>query len=272
MTAKTFVIGNFKGGVGKTKITTMLAFDNAVIKKRKTLVVDLDPQANASEVLARTGKISKIEKTISNGLSENDLSVCITPIVENLDLIACDTGFSRFSRYIIANFKTEIEQASVLKNLLEPLKKIYDTIYIDVPPTISDYSDNAMMAADYTIIAFQTSEESLDGVRKYINYQRFMIEKYNIDLQVAGIVCCMLKKDSQIDLAKMQEAKQLYNTAVLDTVITYQERLKGYSTDGIHLNTYRNGNYEQWDFKAHSVFIDILNEVDSNIELIVQEG
>ena len=57
MLAKTFTVGNFKGGVGKTKITTMLAYDNARINKKKTLVIDIDPQANASDALARTANL-----------------------------------------------------------------------------------------------------------------------------------------------------------------------------------------------------------------------
>ena len=68
----------------------------------------------------------------------------------------------------------EDQQMLYLKTLLEPLKDQYDSIYLDVPPTISDFSDNAMMAADYCIIVLQTQELSLDGaipeVWKYAAY------------------------------------------------------------------------------------------------------
>ena len=53
-----YVVGNFKGGVGKTKAVTMLAYESATMKNRKTLVVDLDPQGNATSVLARTGNVT----------------------------------------------------------------------------------------------------------------------------------------------------------------------------------------------------------------------
>ena len=91
--------------------------------------------------------------------------------MENLDLIACDTSFRSFSNYVLANFEDEKEQIMVLEKLLEPIKENYETIFIDVPPTISAYSDNAMAASDYSIIAFQTQEESLDGIGKYVGYQ-----------------------------------------------------------------------------------------------------
>lgn len=263
MTATTYVVGNFKGGVGKTKIVTMLGYDNAVIKKKKTLVVDLDPQANASQVLARTGNITDITKTITTGLQKMDLTDCVTPIIENLDLIACDTSFRSFTKFVIKNFDDEVEQISVLAKLLAPLKEVYDDIFIDVPPTISEFSDNAMVAANYSIIAFQTQEESLDGVKKYVGYQNFMVERYGINLQVIGILACMLKRDSDFDESKMREAKELYGTSVFDTVIHFQERLKTYSRDGIHLNKNKNGNYEQWDYRAHKIFIDVLNQVEA---------
>ena len=72
MTATTYTVGNFKGGVGKTKIVTMLAFDNAVVNKKKTLVIDIDPQANASQILARTVDLDHIDKTIVDGIQVLD--------------------------------------------------------------------------------------------------------------------------------------------------------------------------------------------------------
>lgn len=268
MSAITYVVGNFKGGVGKTKIVTMLAYDNALIKNKRTLVVDMDPQGNASQVLARTGNIEKIENTITTGLKKMDLTDCVTPIMDNLDLIACDTSFRSFTKFVIKTYDNELDQVSLMSKLLAPLKEQYDTIFIDVPPTISEFSDNAMVAADYSLIAFQTQEESFDGIKKYVGYQNFMVERYGIDLQVVGIIACMLKPDSKIDINVMEEAREEYGSAVLDTIITYQERLKRYSRTGIHLEKNNNGNYEQWDFKAHKVFIDILNFVEARTKTL----
>lgn len=272
MKATTYTVGNFKGGVGKTKIATMLAYDSAVINNKKTLLLDLDPQANASQILAKTGNINTIHKTITDGINENSLQNCITPIISNLDLIACDTSFRSFNKYVLTNFVNEEEQISIISNLLEPLKGQYDKIYIDVPPTISEYSDNAMVASDYSIIAFQTQEESLDGIGKYVGYQNFMVERYNINLQVIAVIACMLMPDSQLDQEVLREAKELYDSAVLDTIIGYQNRLKRYSRDGISLNTYNNGNYDQWDYRAHQVFISILNELEQRELFLKSNG
>lgn len=269
--ATTITVGNFKGGVGKTKMVTMLAYDNAVLQKKKTLVIDLDPQANASQGLAKTGNISKIKKTITdaviprNGKKLTPITDVIVPIIDNLDLIACDTSFRDFNKVITNYFNEETEQVNYLNNLISPLKGLYDSIFIDVPPTISEFSDNAMAASDYSVIAFQTQEESLDGVDKYVGYQNFMVDKFNINLQVIAIVACMVEPDDNLDKQILSEAKEKYGDAVAETIITHQKRLKKYSREGIHLDTYSNGNYDQWDFKAHNGFNEVLNEINDRI-------
>ncbi|MCH4170844.1 MAG: AAA family ATPase [Lactobacillus sp.] len=263
MTARVMTVGNFKGGVGKTKIVTMLAYDNAQVRHKKTLVLDLDPQGNASQVLAKTANIERIDKTITDAISSGSIAECITPVMENLDLVACNTSFRSFSKFVLTNFESEIEQISVIRNLLKPIKEKYDSIFIDVPPTISEFSDNAMAASDYSIIAFQTQEESLDGVSKYVGYQNFMVDRYNINLQVIAIVACMIEPDDNLDQTILNEAREQYGDAVLDTVITFQKRLKRYSREGIYLQKNKNGKFDQWDYKAHDNFIKILSELDA---------
>lgn len=265
----TFVVGNFKGGVGKTKIVVMLGYDNAIIRKRKTLIVDIDPQANATQNIARTFNIDRIETTITDGVAAGDLSVCITPVHENLDLIACNTNFRSFLT-LVTSIDDENEKVNVLRRLIDPLREKYDEIFIDVPPTISDFSDNAMAASDYSIIAFQTVEESLEGVHKYVKYQKFMIERYNIDLQVIEILPCMTESTDELDLEILEEAKEQYGTVVSENIIYFQKRLKRYSRNGISLRKYKNGNFDQWDYKAHAPFIDLLSEIDSRREFLQQ--
>lgn len=258
----TYTVGNFKGGVGKTKIVTMSGFDNAIVRKRKTLIIDIDPQANASTIIARTFNISKIEKTITDGITDGDLSSCIINVTDNLDLIACDTSFRSFSK-LVNRLDDEKEQILVLKKLLDPIKHNYQEIFIDVPPTISEFSDNAMAASNYSIIAFQTVDESLEGVNKYVNYQKFMIDRFNIDLQIIDIIPCMVEPNDELDKDILEEAIQQYGSVVSNNIIHYQKRLKRYSRDGISLKQYSNGNIDQWDYKAHQTFINILEELNA---------
>lgn len=266
---KTYVVGNFKGGVGKTKTVTMLAYESAMIKNRKTLVVDLDPQGNATSVLAKTGNLTEIEKNITEGFEQGNLSPQVTPIIKNLDLIAANTAFRNLSKILINKFSdNEFRQINYLNELLEPLKSKYDSIYIDVPPTISDYSDNAMLAADYCIIVLQTQELSLDGAQTYIAYMQYLADSFDNDLQVLGIIPCMLRPGGRVDTKVLDQAKELYGGNVLDTIVKYQERLKVYDVEGINIRYSSTGKPDGWDIKAHKVFIEVLNELDAHERIL----
>lgn len=268
--AKVTTTGNFKGGTGKTKTATMISYDNARFKKKKTLLVDMDPQGNATKIMAKTGKIKKIEKTMTDALATNDIESCIIPIIDNLDLVACDTSFRAFSKYI-NSIDDEYEKIKVIDTLLTPIKHLYDDIFIDVPPTISEYTDNAMFASDYTIIAFQTTEESLDGLIRYIDYQQYMVDTFKFNLQVIGIIACMIDPDDDLDTDILKKAKELYGSNVFESIVRFQRRLKRYSKEGIYIKEYKNGNYDQWDFNAHNSFIQILNEIEGRKEVLERE-
>lgn len=109
-------------------------------------------------------------------------------------MVASNTAFRNLRKLLIQRFPNdESKQINYLKDLIEPIKQKYDSIYLDVPPTISDYSDNAMLAADFCIIVLQTQELSLDGARTYIAYMQYLVDTYDADLNVLGIIPCMLK-------------------------------------------------------------------------------
>ncbi len=260
-----YVIGNFKGGVGKSKTVEMLAYDSAVLKNRRTLVIDLDPQGNASSVLLNTAGIDTYSKTIYDAILENDITTAIIPVMDNLDVIVADRTFSKFPQYAYTTYEEENDQVTILKKLIGEIRHQYDVIYIDVPPTISIYSDNAIVASDYVIIVLQTQTKSLEGANNYIEYMNLMIKNFDIDLEVAGIIPYMMQKRSNVDQTVLSVAKEMYGDFLLDTIIHYQERLKMYDLDGISYALNKNGKLDQWDEKAHQPFIDIIDEIDYHI-------
>ncbi len=121
---KVYVIGNFKGGVGKTKTVTMLAYESALQLGRKTLVIDLDPQGNATRVLAKTGDLAEITYTVTEAFQEGSLEPAITNISENLDLIPANTAFRNLTKILMTKFPSnEFDQINYLNTLLKPLKR-----------------------------------------------------------------------------------------------------------------------------------------------------
>lgn len=264
---KIYVVGNFKGGVGKTKLVTMLSYETSQKHQRKTLVVDMDPQGNATRVLAKTGALESVDSSITTGFEEGDLTKQIVPILPNLDLIPANTTFRNLSRILLRRFpEDEDAQIFYLKEMLAPIREEYDVIYIDVPPTISDYSDNAMLAADYCIIVLQTQELSLDGVKTYVGYMQYLADKYQSGLNVLGIVPMMLRPGGRVDEKVLSQAQELYGSNVLSTIIKYQERLKAYDVEGI--KPARSETSDTWDIKAHRGFLEVLQELDEHEKMI----
>lgn len=265
MSGTVYVVGNFKGGVGKTKTVTMLAYESAQYLKERTLVIDMDPQGNATRVLAKTGNLDAIDKSITEGFQNGALETEVITVMENLDIIPANTSFRNLPKMLFNMFPDdEVAQITYLKKLVAPLKEKYDRIYIDVPPTISDYSDNAMLAADYCIIVLQTQELSLDGAQTYIAYMQFLAENYEADLQVLGIIPMMLRQGGRVDTKVLDQAKEMYGGNVLNTIVNYQERLKVYDVEGIHMHKNLNGTIEMWDAKAHQLFVEVLTELNEH--------
>lgn len=270
--AKTYVVGNFKGGVGKSTTVQMLSFENSQRRNRKTLVIDFDPQGNTSDVLRLTSSnfggesIEDFDNTIWEAINGIELEKCVYTIIPNLDLIPANIMFSEFPDMLISKYPNDkISQMEYVKQILEPLKEKYDDIYIDVPPTISLYSNVAMYFCDFVIIILQTQVKSLKGAQSYIEYMKVFIEQYHSNLEVVGIVPFMMQKRDSVDIEIYEAAKEIYGGHLLDTVVLNQSRLKRYDGSGITYEENKNGTIDQWDMRAHNVFIKVMNELDEHL-------
>lgn len=273
--ARTYVVGNFKGGVGKSTTVQMVSFENSQRRKRKTLVIDFDPQGNTSDVLRLTSDNfgydapEDFDNTIWEVLNREPLDNAIYNILPNLDLIPANIAFSDFPDFLIAKYPNDkMAQMNYVKEILEPLREVYDDIYIDVPPTVSIYSNAAMYFCEFVIIILQTQAKSLKGAQTYIEYMKLFIEQYETDLDVIGIIPFMMQKRDLIDMEIYEVAKEMYGDHLLNTVVLSQSRLKRYDGAGITYEVNKNGKVDQWDIKAHEVFIDILDELDEHLEAL----
>lgn len=265
MTAKVYVIGNLKGGVSKTTLTTMFAYQTALFDNERTLVIDMDPSPGASLKLAKSGDVDYLGTSITNGFLEGDLEPEIISIKNNLDLIPSNSSFGDLTRLLIRLFPDSLEdQFTYLKKLIEPLKEKYDRIFIDTPPSQLDYHKNAIMAADYCIIAFQTQEPSLEAAKDYIDLMSFMVENFDANLQVLGVVPVFTNKRSEEEKFVFEKALDLYGGNVLNTKLYHQERIKGFATRGIEFRKLPSGRMDMWDLRAHEPFKQMWKELMIN--------
>lgn len=272
MTAQVYVSGNFKGGVGKSTIAQMLAFESAFVKKRKTLVIDCDMQGDTSKVLALTRAIYKNEQEpiyFENTLYEvlvDDLNPenAIYEIMDNLDLLPADLALENYQEEVVKAYPEALDQINYFVNKLTPLKDVYDAIYLDVPPSISTIVKSAMCYADWAIIALQMQVKSLRNALEYVDYmEREIVGRYGHDLKIAGIVAFMLDKSDSIDQDMLSQAQETYGRHLLNNIVFKNGRLKRFDGTGITMEMNSGGrtmNY--WDRRAHELFTSILEEID----------
>lgn len=251
--------GNFKGGTGKTTNSTMIAYALSSMGY-KVLLCDQDPQANATSLYLKTksvltGEVSSYNKTLMTAIKDEDLGSIITEIKENLYLLPSFSDFAVYPIFLEKKFPDSItDRVKYFSTLIQPLKKEFDFIFIDVPPTISVITDSALYASDFVVVVLQTHERSLQGAEVFTGYLQSLIYDYGANLDIIGILPVLLKNGAGVDMATLENAKKIFGKENLfDLVIRNMERLKRFDVTGIT-------DEDMHDRKVHDVYKNIAEE------------
>lgn len=277
MVAKKYVIGNFKGGVGKSTCAQMFGFESAKFKELKTLIIDLDMQGNTSDVMNLThmnfskdegggeGELIEYTNTITDVLISNvDPHDAIYKIIENLYILPADMSFELYDDWIKDRFPNSIDKFKYMEEKLSPLFNDFDVIYLDVPPSISIYSKSAMYIADWAIVVLQTQVKSMRNAMQYLEYMDFFTNEFDTNLKVAGVVPFMLESGDSVDKEMYHQAQEIYGGHLIKNVVLKNARLKRYDGSGITTELTKKGKLKQWDKKCHELFINILDELEEH--------
>ena len=236
---KVITFGNFKGGTGKTTNSAMIAYTLSNLGY-KTLLIDLDPQANATALCLRTkqritNNIVTFDKTLMSAIAEGDLSDIIIDIKENFFLLPSFADFTSYPLFLEKKFpNNQFGRVTYFNTLLSEVKDEYDFVLVDVPPTLSSYTDSALFASDYTIIVLQTQERSLVGAEAYIVYLQELIDNYHADFDILGVLPVLLKNNSKVDESTLEVAYSKFGSDnIFKTLVKNMERLKRYDIIGI---------------------------------------
>ena len=218
---KIIALTNQKGGVGKTTSAVNIAASLAV-SEIKTLLIDMDPQANTT-----TGIAKIIEKRAENTIYE--ILVDEVPIKDTIT----KTTFNYLDAILSTNdlVGAEIELVSViareleLKKALEKVKRIYDYIIIDCPPSLGLLTLNSLTAANALIIPIQAEYYALEGLGQLLNTIRLVQQHLNKNLKIAGVLVTMF--DGRLNLSKqvLGEVKGYFGDKLFNTVIHRNVRL-----------------------------------------------
>ncbi|WP_105965016.1 ParA family protein [Apilactobacillus micheneri] len=249
--AKTLLHFNFKGGVGKTTVSVM---DSYLLEKmgKKVLLVDLDPQANATEIINTTyNNEDEPIVPLSKGLLNGDISKSILSVTDNLDLAPADWSLSLFPSKMekIDSFNRNL----ILKALLDDIKDKYDYIILDVPPTLSVFTNNAILASDYVFLVLQTQRQAYTSILKTAKYMYQLREDYKAKFELAGVLLYLVKRNAKTDTEISKSAKEEFGDIVMVNPVWQQERVKVFGDEGI-------GDKGYWDKRALSMYNLTLHE------------
>lgn len=277
VTAKKYVIGNFKGGVGKSTCAQMLGFEAAVNEGKKTLIIDLDMQGNTSDVMNLThmnftngegggeGDPIVYENTVTDVLINNlSPKKAVYKVINNLYILPADMSFEMYDDWIKEQYNDSLSQFKYMKEKFEPLFDEFDVIYLDVPPSISVYSKSAMYIADWAIVVLQTQVKSMRNAMQYLEYMDFFVKEFDTSLYVAGVIPFMLESGDAVDQEMYKQAQEIYGEHLIKNVVLKNARLKRYDGSGITMEKTKKGLLKQWDRKSHELFTNILKELEEH--------
>ena len=230
---KIIALANQKGGVGKTTTAINLAASLATLD-RKVLLIDADPQANASSGLGVD--IRKAENTIYECIIEKcePAEAILHTEIDGLDIISShiDLVGAEIEMLSLENRET------AMKRVIDPLKEDYDFILIDCSPSLGLITVNSLVAADSVIIPVQCEYFALEGISKLLNTIKLIKQKLNPSLSIEGFLLTMYDSRLRLSNQVLDEVRRHFQDLVFETVIPRGVRLAEAPSHGIPVLLY----------------------------------
>jgi len=217
---KIIAITNQKGGVGKTTTAVNLSTGIA-LRRKKVLLIDIDPQGNASSGMGLDK--SKIKKCIYDVLINQILikEVTLQSSVKRVDILPSTIQLAG-AEIELVNY---ISRENKLKFAINMVKKDYDYIVIDCPPSLGLLTLNSLTAADSVIIPIQCEYYALEGIGQLLNTINLVRENLNATLEIEGILLTMYDNRTNLSRDVIKEVKKYFTGEIFKTIIPRNVRV-----------------------------------------------
>lgn len=237
--AKIISLVNQKGGVGKT--TTSINLSAALGKEgKKTLLVDLDPQRNATTGLGfSNGDYDSDVYEVMTGKSTIEKAIVKTKF-ENLSILPSTINLAGVDVEFVKNMldDADFRQNEQLKIALDRVRDKYDYIIIDCQPALGVATMNALVASDSVIIPVQCEFFALEGITQLLNSIIMVQSSMNPNLKIEGVLLTMLDGRTNIGLEVIEEVRKYFRDKVFNTLIPRLVRLVEAPSHGKPINEY----------------------------------
>lgn len=230
--AKVICVTNQKGGVGKTTTAVNLSYYLAKSKLR-VLLVDFDPQGNATSGLGIEKEVLKTSMTDVMMDEDEIQNTILKTKFKNLELAPATPQ--------LANAEVELTKMSKkfvqLRDEIRKVQDNYDYIIIDSPPSLSLLTVNGMIASDYLLLPVQTEFYALEGVAQLLESMK-LVRKVNPRLKLLGVVATMYDKRTSLSIQVLAEIKKYFKDKTFNTTIPRNVRIAEAPSHGVPVGDY----------------------------------
>ncbi len=253
--SKMIAVGNQKGGVGKTTTTVNLGAALATLGK-KVLIIDSDSQGNATSGLGveRSALDASLYEVLIDQIPIQD--VIVETSQDNLWIVPSNIQLAAAELELVNIENRE----SRLKEAVATIRKNYDYILIDCPPSLGQLSINAFTASDTILIPVQAEYYALEGLTQLLNTIRLVQKTYNRNFRIEGVLITMLDARTNLGFEVMDEVRKYFHEKVYRTVIPRNIRLSEAPSYGQSVIEYDSRS------RGAEMYVELAKEVISNGE------